>query len=93
MATVQDVPAGLPPTQTRPSSVRSSDVYGSFSTGVPTTIVTGTSGGGRIAAATTEVDAEAPVTIRGLDASFLTRPAGVLVVAIGILAVLSLLDR
>ncbi len=94
MATVQDVPAGLPPAQVRQSSVRSADVYGSYATGAPTTISEGTAGGGRVRAATEGIDAEAPLTVRGrLDASFLSRPAGLLLLAVAALAALSYLDR
>ncbi|MCC7134050.1 MAG: hypothetical protein IT352_15440 [Gemmatimonadales bacterium] len=93
MTTVENVPAGLPPAQIRPSSIRSSDVYGAYAAGVPTTISEGTAGGGRVKAATEGLDAESPITVRGLDASFLARPAGVLLVAVAALAVLSYLDR
>lgn len=93
MATVANVPAGLPPAQLRPSSVRSADVYGSYTVGAPTTISEGTAGGGRVAAATEGLEAETPLTVRGLDAAFLSRPAGVLLVAVAALAVLSYLDR
>jgi hypothetical protein len=93
MATVENVPAGLPPAQLRQSSVASADVYGSYGTGAPTTIAEGTAGGGRVRAATEGIDAETPLKVKGLDASFLARPAGVLLVAVAALAILSYVDR
>lgn len=93
MATVENVPVGLPPTQVRPASVKSSDVYGSYATGAPTTISEGTAGGGRVQAATEGIERETPLTVKGIDASFLARPAGVLVLAVAALAALSYMDR
>lgn len=90
--TVEDPPAGLPPAQTRPSSLTRADVYGSFQTGVPTSVVAGTSGGARIAAATDAVDATAPITINGLGPDFLHRPAGILLLIVAGLAAFSLME-
>jgi hypothetical protein len=92
MTTVTDAPAGLPPAQLRPSSIRAADVYGSFQTGVPTTVVAGTSGGARIAAATEQLDSEAPITVNGIGPEFLTRPAGILVILVVGLAALSFME-
>lgn len=90
----QDVPAGLPPgQQARQSSLRQADVYGSFPSGVPTTIVAGTSGGARVESAQDADDREAPIKFQGLSPAFLQRPAGALLVIVGALLVFSWLDR
>lgn len=91
--TTGDVPAGMPPaTQGRQSSIGTADVYGSFATAVPTTIVAGTAGGARVSAASDALDREAPIKINGIGPDFLTRPAGILVVGLGALALLSYFD-
>lgn len=92
--TTGDVPAGLPPAaQGKASSIKSSDVYGSYQTGVPTTITAGTAGVARVEGAAAQLDAEAPVQVRGLSPELLQRPAGVLLVIIGIALALSWFDR
>lgn len=89
-----DVPAGMPPgNQVRQSSLRQADVYGSFPSGVPTTIVAGSSGGARVEAAQDAADRELPIKIQGLSPDFLMRPAGALLVLVGAAFVLSWFDR
>jgi hypothetical protein len=90
----EDVPAGLPPaSQGKQSSIKSADVYGSYQTGVPTTIVGGSAGVARVEGAAAQLDAETPVKVQGLSPELLRRPAGVLLVLVAIAAVLSWLDR
>lgn len=92
--TTGDVPAGLPPaSQGKQSSIRSADMYGSYQTGVPTTIVAGSAGAARVEGMGAQLDAEAPVQVRGLSPELLQRPAGVLLVLVAIVAALSWFDR
>lgn len=89
-----DVPAGLPPTsQARASSIKAGDIYGAYATAVPTTIQAGTAGGARVSAASDQLEAETPLTFRGFGPDFFRRPAGVLLLAVGALAVFSYLDK
>ena len=89
--TTTDLPAGMPAVQGRPGSIGIGEVYGSQATAVPTTIMAGSVGGGRVQAATVQLDAEAPVTVQGLPTTFLERPAGVLLVMVAGLAIASYL--
>ena len=92
--TTGDVPAGLPPAaQGKASSNKSADVYGSYQTGVPTTVVGGSAGIARVEAASSALDAEAPIKVRGISPELLQRPAGWLVVLVAIAAALSWFDR
>lgn len=92
--TTTDVPAGLPPAaQGKQSSLRSADVYGSYQTGVPTTITGGSAGIARVEAASTIADSETPIKVQGLSPAILNRPAGVLAVIVVIALALSWLDR
>lgn len=93
MATTVPLPAGMPVRQARPASINTADVYGSTATGVPTTVMAGTAGGGRVQAATDDVDGAAPITINGIGPDFLARPAGVLLVLVGLLVALALTDH
>ena len=92
MATVGELPAGMPPPSTRPSSGTLADVYGSLTSGTPTLAAGGSIGGARVAAAAASDEAGAPVTIHGLSPELLHNPAGVLLILVAALAILSWLD-
>lgn len=94
MAVVGDPPAGMPPSTRRPSSATWADYYGSAGTGQPTATSGGTIGAARVAAAHEQAESEegAPITFNGLSPATLDKPAGVLVLAVVALAILSYLD-
>lgn len=89
--TVVDPPA-LPPASVRPPSLSTADLYGPYATNIPSTVQVGTAGYGAASATDVAMANEAPVTVQGLPATFLQRPAGVVVVLLVFLLLLSLSD-
>jgi hypothetical protein len=85
-------PPALTPASARPSSISTADMYGPYATGIPSTVQVGTAGYGAGTAQDAAMEREAPVTVNGLPSTFLQRPAGVVVVLIVFLLLLSLSD-
>jgi hypothetical protein len=83
-------PVVLPAPSRRPGSANFADVYGAPAFG-PTTAAVGGEGARREAGAA--LAGGAPITINGIGPDFLARPAGALVVLVGVLVALSFLDR
>lgn len=88
----RDLPAGLPPMQRRPSSASYADVYGSTAANALTTPSAGSVGGQRVGAANADDNAPPPISINGFSPDFLRKPAGVLLLIVIALAILSWLD-
>lgn len=90
MSVVTD-PTPTPAPSSRPPSLSTADVYGSYATGIPSTGVMGTVGQGNADAAANALDAETPLRVSaGVPSAFLSRPAGVLVILLVALALLSM---
>lgn len=85
---VVTTPTPTPPPSSRPPSLSTADLYGSYQTGIPSTTVMGTVGQSNAEAADNALDAETPLSV-GLPTTFLVRPAGVLVILLVALALLS----
>lgn len=84
---VQNPPALPGRVYRRPSSVGAADIYGSYPTGVPTTVTDGTTGGARVEDAIAEVQGAAPGA-----PGFLQSPVAILLVFLAGLAVLSYVE-
>ena len=82
--------AWAPAPSVRPGSATWADLYGQVDFG-PNTVTAGSGGTRRIAAADAAADAGNPLH-QGLTPDFLRQPAGILLVAVGVLLVLSLID-